>query len=192
MAGAVDVSRRRRSAHLPAAIGPCRFVLGATASRRGVPDELAPREAAQRILAALSSAATRSKPCSVTNAPAWRTTRSSSATPRSRFPAILDVFPLNLSQAVQVVAYELRLAWLQQSVEAVGSLRAAGEQSDSVFSDGKRADDIGTAARAGDDPGLRRLFLRSRIAELRVPARHSPMRSAWRDWRVEAASRTSP
>ena len=98
---------------LPAAIGGCRLVLGATARRRGIAiDELTPREAARR---ALEAAAAGDEVAVV-----FGNERAGLANDELmhchaaiRIPADPDYASLNLAQAVQVIAYELRLAALE-------------------------------------------------------------------------------
>jgi tRNA (cytidine32/uridine32-2'-O)-methyltransferase len=101
------------SADLPSAIANCRLVLGATARRRGVLlDELSPREAAQRVLASLA--------LGHQVALLFGNERSGLDNDEIKLCHAAIAIPsdptyssLNLAQAVQVVAYELRLAWLQ-------------------------------------------------------------------------------
>ncbi len=113
-AGADDVlDAAAVHADLPSAIANCRLVLGATARRRGVLlDELSPREAAQRVLASLSSGHE--------VALLFGNERSGLDNDEIKLCHAAIAIPsdptyssLNLAQAVQVVAYELRLAWLQ-------------------------------------------------------------------------------
>ncbi|MEO5625092.1 MAG: RNA methyltransferase [Dokdonella sp.] len=103
------------SASLPAAISDCRLVLGATARRRGVlMEQMKPREAAQRILDAVALGHEVAlvfgnervglendeiKHCHAAIA----------------IPSDPTYSSLNLAQAVQVIAYELRMAWLAGS-----------------------------------------------------------------------------
>lgn len=116
-AGADDVlDSATVSADLPSAIADCRLVLGATARRRGVLlDELSPREAAQRVLANLS--------LGHEVALLFGNERSGLDNDEIKLCHAAIAIPsdptyssLNLAQAVQVVAYELRLAWLQGEV----------------------------------------------------------------------------
>ena len=118
-AGAADVlDAAVVSADVPAAIADCRLVLGATARRRGVVlDELAPRQAAQRVLAAAAQGQQVAllfgnervgldndeiKHCHAA----------------ITIPSDPTYSSLNLAQAVQIVAYELRMALLAGSVAA--------------------------------------------------------------------------
>lgn len=97
---------------LPTAIADCRLVLGATARRRGVVlEELDPREAAQRVFAAAQAGHE--------VAVLFGNERSGLDNDEIKYchagitiPADPTYSSLNLSQAVQVIAWELRMAWL--------------------------------------------------------------------------------
>lgn len=201
-AGAVDVLEAATvSDDLPAAIGPCRFVLGATARRRGVTlDELAPREAAQRILAAL----VRGDEVALlfgNERTGLENDEIQLCHAAIAIPSDPTYSSLNLSQAVQVVAYELRLAWLQQSVEAPSArseLPASSAQMEAFFGHLAQAlDDI--EFHKGRAPEtilqrLRRLFLRAQPDARELRVLHGILADAQRMARLarEAASRTSP
>lgn len=112
-AGADDVLAQAVVAPaLPPALADCRLVLGATARRRGVElEELSPRAAAQRVLAAAAQGGE--------VALVFGNERSGLDNEEIRrchaavtIPSDPGYSSLNLAQAVQVVAYELRLAWL--------------------------------------------------------------------------------
>lgn len=112
-AGADDVlDAAPVNADLPAAIADCRLVLGATARRRGVElEELDPREAARRVLAAAAEGHE--------VALLFGNERVGLDNNEIRYchaaitiPSDPSYSSLNLSQAVQVVAYELRMAAL--------------------------------------------------------------------------------
>lgn len=116
-AGAGDVlDAAAVSADLPSAIANCQLVLGATARRRGVVlDELSPREAAQRVLATLATG--------YEVALLFGNERSGLDNDEIKLCHAAIAIPsdptyssLNLAQAVQIVAYELRLAQLQGDV----------------------------------------------------------------------------
>lgn len=100
------------TADLPEAISDCHLVLGATARRRGVLlDELDPRTAAQHVLAATSAGQQ--------VAVLFGNERVGLDNEEIRhchaaitIPSDPGYSSLNLAQAVQVVAYELRVAWL--------------------------------------------------------------------------------
>lgn len=123
-AGADDVlTAATVSADLPSAIADCRLVLGATARRRGVLlDELSPREAASRVLATAAAGGE--------VALLFGNERSGLDNDEIKLchaaiaiPSDPSYSSLNLAQAVQVIAYELRLAWLQGGI-AVPAERA--------------------------------------------------------------------
>jgi tRNA (cytidine32/uridine32-2'-O)-methyltransferase len=112
-AGADDVlAAVRVSADLEQAIGDCHLVLGATARRRGVAlDELDPRAAAQCALAAAAMGQE--------VALLFGNERVGLHNDELRLCHAVISIPsdpgyssLNLAQAVQVVAYEVRMAWL--------------------------------------------------------------------------------
>ncbi len=97
-------------AELPAAIADCRLVLGATARRRGVPlPELDPREAARL---AWDTAAAGGEVALVFGNE--RTGLENDELKRCHYAVTIPSDPafssLNLAQAVQVLAYELRMA----------------------------------------------------------------------------------
>jgi len=112
-AGADDVlAAATVSPDLPSAIADCRLVLGATARRRGVTlEELDPRQAAERVLAAAAAGHE--------VALLFGNERAGLDNDEIRhchaaitIPSDPSYASLNLSQAVQVVAYELRMAQL--------------------------------------------------------------------------------
>jgi len=111
-AGADDVlANARVVADLPAAIADCRFVLGATARRRDVPmDELDPRAAAARVLEEAREGEVAivfgNERIGLENDEIKRCHAAITIPSDPGFPS------LNLAQAVQVVAYELRMALL--------------------------------------------------------------------------------
>lgn len=112
-AGADDVlDAAMVSASLPEAIADCRLVFGATARRRGVAlEEMPPREAARRIVAAAGEGVEvallfGNERVGLDNEEIRRC-HAAIAIPSD--PAYAS---LNLAQAVQVVAYEVRLAYL--------------------------------------------------------------------------------
>lgn len=100
------------SSSLPAAVADCRLVLGATARRRGVViDEMNPREAAQRVLEA--SALGRKVALVFGNE---RVGLDNDELKHCHAAITIPSDPtyssLNLAQAVQVIAYEIRMAHL--------------------------------------------------------------------------------
>lgn len=104
------------SADLPSAITDCRLVLGATARRRGVTlEELSPRDAAQRMLAAASAG----KEVAVlfgNERVGLENEEIKHCHAAITIPSDPTYSSLNLSQAVQVIAYELRVAHLAGAV----------------------------------------------------------------------------
>lgn len=177
-AGADDVlDAATISADLPSAIADCRFVLGATARRRGVLlDELSPREAAQRVLAATA--------IGHQVAVLFGNERTGLDNDEIKLCHAAIAIPsdptyssLNLAQAVQVVAYELRVAWMQGAA-ALPPARidppASSADMESFFAHLAQAlDDI--EFHKGRSPRtilqrLRRFFLRAQpdVRELRV------------------------
>src|SRR5690606_1480118 len=95
-------------------IADCRLLVGASARRRGVAlPELTPREAAARLIAAARDGTEVALLFGTE-----RTGLSNEELQRChacvRIPANPGYSSLNLSQAVQVLAYELRLAALQE------------------------------------------------------------------------------
>ena len=118
-AGADDLLEAARiSATLAEAVAGCILVLGSTATRRAVPmPELAPREAAARLLAA-----SRHGEVALVFGPE-RTGLENSELELCHasvcIPTEAAFSSLNLAQAVQVLAYELRLAAMaEEGIEA--------------------------------------------------------------------------
>ncbi|HEY6986627.1 MAG TPA: RNA methyltransferase [Rhodanobacteraceae bacterium] len=112
-AGADDVLMRARVVpDLPAAIADCRLVLGATARRRDVPmEEIDPRTAAARVVAAAREGGEvalvfGSERIGLENEDIKRCHAAVLIPSDPAFPS------LNLAQAVQVLAYEVRMAEL--------------------------------------------------------------------------------
>lgn len=112
-AGAQDVlAGATVSAQLAPTLADCQLVLGATARHRGVElDELEPRAAAQRMLAAAQAGQQ--------VAMLFGNEQSGLSNEEIKhchaaivIPTDADYGSLNLAQAVQVVAWELREAWL--------------------------------------------------------------------------------
>lgn len=165
------------SMDLPSAISDCRLVLGATARRRGVVMErLTPREAAQRVLDAVAMGYEVAllfgnervgldndeiKHCHAAIA----------------IPSDPTYSSLNLAQAVQVIAYELRVAWLARgevvSAPAIEKPASADAMEGFFAHLAQTLDDIDF--HKGRSPRtimqrLRRFFLRAQpdLRELRV------------------------
>lgn len=166
------------SADLPEAIADCRFVLGATARRRGVVlEELSPRAAAQRILAAAAAG----KEVAVVfgnERVGLENEEIKHCHAAITIPSDPTYSSLNLAQAVQVVAYELRVAHLAGGVRPEPSQRvdppASAQEMEGFFEHlAQTLDDI--EFHKGRAPQtilqrLRRLFLRAEPdqRELRV------------------------
>ena len=124
-AGAIDVlDRARVVATLPEALADSTLVLGATARMRGVSlDEWSPRDAAARAL----EAATAGREVALV----FGNERAGLSNDEIKLchaavhiPSDPDYSSLNLAQAVQVVAYELRMAVLHGVSTRVGNLDA--------------------------------------------------------------------
>lgn len=105
-------------ADLPEAIADCRFVLGVTARRRGVAMEAHdPRDAAQRVLAA-AAAGQEVALVFGNERVGLDNDEIKHCHAALTIPSDPTYSSLNLAQAVQVVAYELRMAWLAENVSA--------------------------------------------------------------------------
>lgn len=202
-AGATDVleSAIVHSALEPA-VADCSLLIGASARRRGVAlPELAPREAATQLLAAARAGRQVALLFGTE-----RTGLSNDELQRChacvRIPADADYSSLNLAQAVQVLAYELRLAALDAgavtdaggeqprgprerpatSAELEGFFRHLDEALHAIdFHKGK---DGTTIMRR-----LRRLFLRARPSEREVAILHGILAEAERMARLAAGRR---
>ncbi len=116
-AGAADVlSNLQVHANVADAIADCTFVLGLSARRRGIAlRELTPREAAAEIAATVK--------CDEQIALLFGNEQSGLDNEELmlchamvRIPSVEDFSSLNLAQAVQVMAYEMRLALLDEPV----------------------------------------------------------------------------
>lgn len=175
---------------LEQAIGACHFVLGASARRRGVAlPELLPREAASALLAAAADGEV------ALVFGTERTGLSNDELQRChacvRIPANPGYSSLNLSQAVQILAYELRLAALDGGLLAPEAADVAGRErpATSAEMEGLFAH-LDTALRAIDfhkgkdgttiTRRLRRLFLRSSMSEREVAILHGVLSDAER------------
>lgn len=203
-AGAGDVlDGARRHATLDEAIADCRLLVGASARRRGVAlPELTPREAAARLIAAARDGTEVALLFGTE-----RTGLSNEELQRChacvRIPADPGYSSLNLSQAVQVLAYELRLAAMQEggadpvditadpvtsseraatSAEMEGFFRHLDEALRAIdFHKGK---DGTTITRR-----LRRLFLRAQMSEREVAILHGVLADAERMARLAGQRR---
>lgn len=157
------------SKDLPAALADCRFVLGATARRRGIVlEELSPHEAARRILAAAEAG----KEVAVVfgnERVGLENEEIKHCHAAIRIPSDPTYSSLNLAQAVQVIAYELRVVHLAGAIEAdpsqcVDPPASAGEMEGFFEHLAQTLDDI--EFHKGRSPQtimqrLRRLFLRA-------------------------------
>jgi len=102
---------------LSPAIADCRLVLGATARRRGVVlEELDPREAAQRVLAA-AAAGHEVALLFGNERVGLDNDEIKHCHAAITIPSDPTYSSLNLAQAVQVVAYEVRTAWLAATAQ---------------------------------------------------------------------------
>jgi len=152
---------------LPDAIPDCRFVLGATARRRGVViEEFDPRSAARRVLEVAASGQE--------VALLFGNERSGLDNDEIKYchaaitiPADPTYSSLNLAQAVQVVAWELRMAWLAGIADDAGAAepRPSSAEMDQFFAHLARTLDA-IDFHKGRSPErilwrLRRLFLRA-------------------------------
>lgn len=176
-AGAEDVLAAATVApDLAAAVADCRFVLGCTArSRRVQLQEHAPHAAGERLIALSADGPV---------ALVFGRERTGLFNEELQLchaavhiPANPEYSSLNLAAAVQVLAYEVRLAWLAgQSAEAGGEtgpqgreLPASHAQLENFFAQlGETLDDIDFHKGRSPDSAmrkLRRLFLRADLSE---------------------------
>lgn len=179
-AGADDVlAAATLHADLAAAIADCQFVFGCTArSRRIALDEYAPRAAAARLLDAAGAGA---EVALVFGRERTGLTNEELQLCHAavHIPANPDYSSLNLAQAVQVLAYELRMATLEAPAGSVGPVvdghreaPASHAQLESFFS--QLADTLDAIdfhkGRAPDAAmhKLRRIFLRAALDEREV------------------------
>lgn len=167
-AGATDVLEGATVvASLPDAIPDCRFVLGATARRRGVViEEFDPRSAARRVLEVAASGQE--------VALLFGNERSGLDNDEIKYchaaitiPADPTYSSLNLAQAAQVIAWELRMAWLAGIADDAGAAepRPSSAEMDQFFAHLARTLDA-IDFHKGRSPErilwrLRRLFLRA-------------------------------
>lgn len=168
-AGAADVlAAVRVDVALPQAIADCGLVLGATARPRGIAlEELDPRAAARRAL----DAAVAGREVALV----FGNERSGLENEEVKYchaavtiPADPTYSSLNLSQAVQVVAWELRMAWLAgraQAPPATSGQAASAAEMEQFFTHLARAlDAIDFHKRRSPErimQRLRRLYLRA-------------------------------
>lgn len=188
-AGATDVlDSAQVESNVPDAIADCRLVLGATARRRGVViEEFDPRSAARRVLDAAAAGQE--------VALLFGNERSGLDNDEIKhchaaitIPADPTYSSLNLSQAVQVVAWELRMAWLAGvEIDAdaeVADERPSSAQMDQFFAHLARTLDA-IDFHKGRSPErilwrLRRLFLRASPDPRELRALHGILADATR------------
>ncbi len=159
---------------LMAAIGDCQVVFGCTARRRGVPlPEYSPREAAAQLLTAAASAEVAlvfgNERVGLDN------DELKLCHGAVRIPSAADFGSLNLAQAVQVLAYELRIASLGEPKAGGSAAREAAAtlvQLEHFFNHlAQTLDDIEFHKGRSSDTilqRLRRLFLRADMDEREV------------------------
>ena len=177
-AGADDLlARAEVLPTLAEAVADCRFVLGCTArSRRVALDELAPRDAAARVVELA---------CTDEVALVFGRERTGLSNEELQLchaavhiPANPEYSSLNLAAAVQVLAYELRLSLLAlgdqpaPTVAAPHELPASHAQMEGLFAQlGDTLDDIDFHKGRAPDSAmrkLRRVFLRANLNEQEV------------------------
>lgn len=174
--GAVDTLERARvTPTLVEAVSDCTLVLGCTARSRAVPlEELSPREAATRALAA--SAGGEVALVFGNERTGLENDELMSCHAAVRIPSVENFPSLNLAQAVQVLAYEMRLATLERmpAVAAQDTFEALANVDELEHFFGHLAqvlDDI--EFHKGRSPvtimkRLRRLFLRAQLEQREV------------------------
>jgi len=179
-AGADDLlARAQVCATLAEAVADCRYVLGCTArSRRVALDELAPRQAAAQALARAADG-----PVALVFG-RERTGLSNEELQLCHaaihIPANPEYSSLNLAAAVQVLAYELRLASLERA-DAPPQAPAAGDEREGPASHAQMEGLFGQLGQTLDEIDfhkgrmpdsamrkLRRLFLRAQLSEQEV------------------------
>lgn len=177
-AGADDLlARAEVLPTLAEAVADCRFVLGCTArSRRVALDELAPRDAAARVVELAGS----DEVALVFGRERTGLTNEELQLCHAavHIPANPEYSSLNLAAAVQVLAYELRLSLLaldEQPLAAVTApheLPASHAQMEGLFAQlGETLDDIDFHKGRAPDSAmrkLRRVFLRANLNEQEV------------------------
>ncbi len=182
------------------AVADCTLVLGCTARHRGVQlEELSPRQAAARALAA--SAQGEVAIVFGNERTGLENDELMSCHAAVHIPSVADFSSLNLAQAVQVLAYELRLATLagvavDPATQPAGKIEtpATAEQLEYFFEHmGQMLDDIDF--HKGRSPRtimqrLRRLFLRSKLEEREVRILRGIFDDAQRMARLAGLART--
>ncbi|HXD84020.1 MAG TPA: RNA methyltransferase [Rudaea sp.] len=181
------------------AVADCTLVLGCTARARAVQlEELSPREAAARALVASAHG-----PVALVfgnERTGLENDELMSCHAAVRIPSVEDFPSLNLAQAVQVLAYELRLAMLEQAPSAVPESKsdpaATTEQLEYMFEHlAQMLDDIDF--HKGRSPvtimkRLRRLFLRTQLEQREVRIMRGIFDDAQRMARIAKTTDRSP
>lgn len=181
------------------AVADCTLVFGCTARARAVQlEELSPREAAQRALAASAHG-----PVAIVfgnERTGLENDELMSCHVAVRIPSVEDFASLNLAQAVQVLAYELRLAMLerapQDGAESRSDPPATSEQLEHLFGHlAQMLDDIDF--HKGRSPvtimkRLRRLFLHAGLDQREVRILRGIFDDAQRMARLAKATDRSP
>ena len=196
-AGAQDVlAAAQISPQLAPALADCHLVLGATARHRGVElEELEPRAAAGRMLAAAQAGQQ--------VAMLFGNEQSGLSNDEIKhchaavvIPTDADYGSLNLAQAVQVIAWELRKAWLAQAGTGAAcepqARPADAAQMEAFFAHLARTLDA-IDFHKGRDPEvilqrLRRVFLRAGASERELRVLHGILADAERMARLAAAA----
>lgn len=189
-AGADDVLENAGvHAALVDGLAGCQLALGLSARRRGVNlPEISPREAAQQVLAVAARGAQ--------VALVFGNERSGLANEELaychamvRIPSVDDFSSLNLSQAVQVMAYELRVAMLEENPEPIPQVQHDQAPAEAVQMEqfyvhlAQMLDDI--EFHKGREPTtimlrLRRLFQRAQPDERELRVLHGILADAQR------------
>lgn len=195
-AGAAEVLERAQvHASLAPALADCHLVLGATARRRGVElDELDPSAAAQRVLEA--SLAGQQVALLFGNEQSGLSNEEIQHCHAAiTIPTDPEYGSLNLAQAVQVVAWEIREAWLARAgapaLTASRDLPADAAQLDALFEHLARTLDA-IDFHKGRSPEmilqrLRRVFLRAELDQREVRVLHGICADAMRMARLAGA-----
>lgn len=198
-AGAGDLlARARRYPTLAEAVADCRLVLGCSArDRRVALPQSSPRQAAERLVATVATGATAAlvfgrERTGLENA------QMQLCAGAVHIPADPDYSSLNLAAAVQVLAYELRLAMLQQAAQAAPIVAAAGS-GDALATHAQLEGLFGQLAQTLDEIDfhkgrapesamrkLRRLFLRAGLDQREVRLLRGVLADAQRMARLAA------
>lgn len=196
-AGAGDLlARATQYPTLAEAVADCRLVLGCSArDRRVALPQSSPRQAADRLVATVATGATAAlvfgrERTGLENA------QMQLCAGAVHIPADPDYSSLNLAAAVQVLAYELRLAMLQQAAQAtpaaasVGDAPATHAQLEGLFGQlAQTLDEIDFHKGRAPESAmrkLRRLFLRAGLDQREVRLLRGVLADAQRMARLAA------